>query len=216
MTVLKLAIASAVVAAVASVLPMTAAPTTGVDHAASARAVPPDNPGVEHPPPPPPAPIFLSQHTITTVEADSDIRCATNEVLVARGHTGDENGTTTYRCQRLGIHTDGPYFSWAAAGVRAQPSVQESQGHAVMCPAAAPVMVSRTHSGDENGMTTYGCGAVRWPDGTLVTATSITWHGPQRESDSTGACPYNQAMVARLHDGDEHGSTWWACARLGR
>lgn len=75
------------------------------------------------------------------------------------------------------------------------------------------VLLGRAHYGDENGTTTYYCGLILI-DGQQVQVSAPTWSDSQRESNSAFAAPHNQALVGRLHTGDEHGSTRYATASM--
>ncbi|MFF8618895.1 hypothetical protein [Streptomyces sp. NPDC015350] len=91
-------------------------------------------------------------------------------------------------------------------------TVKESTGTPVECP-EYQVMLGRSHSGDENGNTTYYCGFILIND-ELVKVDGAAWTGSQRESDSLFTAPADQAMVGRVHSGDENGSTQHANAKM--
>lgn len=82
-------------------------------------------------------------------------------------------------------------------------TVRESAGTPVECP-AYQVLIGRSHSGDENGNTTYYCGFILIY-GELVHVSPPTWSSSQRESNSFFAAAPNKALVGRVHSGDENG-----------
>ncbi|GAA5615130.1 hypothetical protein Spla01_06335 [Streptomyces platensis] len=91
-------------------------------------------------------------------------------------------------------------------------TVRESAGIAVECP-AYQVLIGRSHSGDENGSTTYYCGFILIY-GELVHVSPPTWSSAQRESNSFFAAAPHKALVGRVHSGDENGSTRYATASM--
>ncbi|MFF2192989.1 hypothetical protein [Streptomyces sp. NPDC058157] len=91
-------------------------------------------------------------------------------------------------------------------------TVKESAGTPVECP-EYQVMLGRSHSGDENGNTTYYCGFIL-VNNEIVNVEGSTWTGSQRESDSLFTAPSDQAMVGRVHSGDENGQTRHANAAM--
>ncbi|MFI6504679.1 hypothetical protein [Nonomuraea typhae] len=91
-------------------------------------------------------------------------------------------------------------------------TVNESAGTPVECP-EYQVMLGRSHSGDENGNTTYYCGFILI-DNEIVQVDGSTWTGSQRENDSLFTAPPSQAMVGRVHSGDENGPTRHANAKM--
>lgn len=93
-------------------------------------------------------------------------------------------------------------------------SVKESADAVAMCPAKKPFLYARTHTGDENGMTAYKCAYAYWADGANAKVTEITFSSSMKESSHSFTCGSNEVMVGRIHDGDENGKTWYACARV--
>ncbi|MFI6476058.1 hypothetical protein ACIBL5_38220 [Streptomyces sp. NPDC050516] len=91
-------------------------------------------------------------------------------------------------------------------------AVKESAGTPVVCP-PNQVLLGRSHSGDENGNTTYYCGLVII-DGELAKVSAPQWSDSQRESNSFFSAPTNQVLVGRQHSGDENGPTRYATASL--
>lgn len=91
-------------------------------------------------------------------------------------------------------------------------TVVESSGTPVLCP-ANQVLLGQSHSGDENGSTTYYCGLLLI-DGQMAQVSAPTWSTDQRESNSFFTAPADQVLVGRQHTGDENGSTRYATATL--
>ncbi|MFE1553185.1 hypothetical protein [Streptomyces sp. NPDC058718] len=91
-------------------------------------------------------------------------------------------------------------------------TVRESAGTPVECP-ESQVLIGRSHSGDENGNTTYYCGFILI-DGELVQVSGTTWSSSQRESASYFSAPPGTVLVGRQHSGDENGQTRYATASL--
>ncbi|WHM40849.1 hypothetical protein [Streptomyces sp. BPTC-684] len=89
---------------------------------------------------------------------------------------------------------------------------RESAGTPVSCP-TNQVLLGREHHGDENGSTTYYCGLIII-DGQLVQVGAPNWSGSQRESNSFFTAPGGEALVGRVHSGDENGYTRYATASL--
>jgi len=82
--------------------------------------------------------------------------CPSNQYMVGRQHSGDENGNSRYYCCNLTqgglqIPVAGATCDWSS-------SVKESSS-SFECPS---VMVGRRHSGDENGSTWYRCCNPGW------------------------------------------------------
>lgn len=94
-----------------------------------------------------------------------DYTCPNGEVLTGIGHTGDENGRTTYRCSVLKINGEAKKLTPGT-----QHKVKESD-HAYVC-TNGQAFIRRAHlcSGgagsacDENRDTIYQCGYVRGTD----------------------------------------------------
>ncbi|MEV0372453.1 hypothetical protein AB0I10_21900 [Streptomyces sp. NPDC050636] len=91
-------------------------------------------------------------------------------------------------------------------------TVKESAGVPVACP-QYQVLLGRAHYGDENGNTTYYCGLI-FISGEIVQVSAPTWSDSQRESNSFFAAPADEALVGRVHSGDENGQTRYATASL--
>lgn len=85
-------------------------------------------------------------------------------------------------------------------------TVKESAGVWFTCP-TNQVLTGRSHSGDENGYTTYYCSSITVNDQPVQHVVLGLWSGPLKESSSTYVAPNDQAIVGRWHSGDENGST---------
>ncbi|WP_250563148.1 hypothetical protein [Sphaerisporangium fuscum] len=91
---------------------------------------------------------------------------------------------------------------------------RESSGVEFTCP-LDEVLTGRSHSGDENGYTTYYCSRV-YIDDQQVQVLDADWDvGVQKESDGV---PYTaidgRALVGRWHKGDENGYTRYRTGAL--
>ncbi|MEG3135592.1 hypothetical protein SC206_18705 [Rouxiella sp. T17] len=82
------------------------------------------------------------------------------------------------------------------------------------CP-ANQVIVSREHTGDENGRTRYKCATVS-QDGKAFTTKDAQWSESIKESAGTYyQCPESSpVMTGRKHSGDENGNTLYQCSTL--
>ncbi|MFJ4714327.1 hypothetical protein [Streptomyces sp. NPDC088785] len=143
-------------------------------------------------------------------EYASQFQAPEHEVLVGRKHDGDETGKTYYRTAR--VHQgDGVYLT--TANVRRSAPVKESAGVRFVAPAGT-VLVGRTHSGDENGSTTYYYADVIDQSGNKVDVVHGTWSSSVKEYNSSYEAPANQVLVGRWHDNDETGPTQYLTATL--
>ncbi|MFF0774748.1 hypothetical protein ACFYUK_38085 [Nonomuraea wenchangensis] len=73
------------------------------------------------------------------------------------------------------------------------------------CP-SGEVLIGRSHTGDENGWTTYRCGRI-YINSVQVTVSSYRYQQVDHETYSWFEAPESNAMVGREHDGDENGLT---------
>lgn len=121
----------------------------------------------------------------------------------------------------LGVFASGPTavaapLPSATATVIPRPNnewtVKESQHGQLSC-SADGVLVSRAHSGDENGPTTYRCADVRLGS-KPASVVDATWTVIGRESNSDFTCPGDAVLVGRSHWGDENGETRYRCGHL--
>ena len=164
--------------------------------------------------------------TPNTKESRFSATCPSNTVVVARYHSGDENGGSQLRCgtfaafdtengdvgtckgnqvSGISITVEDTYWS----------SWQKESGSNYDAPSGY-VIVGREHSGDENGNTRYKVGKIYVSDGkTKKAATMYDWtsEGPWKESkgeNGNGWSAKNGAymLIGRVHNGDENGSTY--------
>ncbi|PKV90068.1 hypothetical protein [Streptomyces sp. TLI_146] len=152
--------------------------------------------------------VIIDGYTQTVREsAGTPVTCPTNQVLLGRAHSGDENGNTTYYCGFILIDNEMVTVSapiWSA-------SQRESNSHF-----AAPgdqVLVGRQHTGDENGQTRYATASMS-VGGRPVELTSYRWTPGQRESSSYSKAGPQEVMVGRQHSGDENGQTSYQYAKI--
>lgn len=134
-------------------------------------------------------------------ESNSYFECKGNEVLIARQHNGDENGSTSYWSVELkfnGKTVISKNHIWSSG-------IEESDSDFT-----APencVITGRDHRGDENGITKYRYSELYVDDNKLI----VTDIGISRSiKESIGekfSCPDNSVMVGRQHRGDENGIT---------
>ncbi|QTZ93489.1 hypothetical protein [Streptomyces auratus] len=155
-----------------------------------------------------PVVIIIDGYTQTVREsAGTPVLCPTNQVLLGRAHSGDENGNTTYYCGiilidgRL-VHVSAP--TWSAS--------QRESNSFFSAPANHP-LVGRQHTGDENGQTRYASASLTL-DGGPVTLSSYYWTPSQRESSSYSKAGPGEVMTGRQHIGDENGQTSYQYARV--
>lgn len=91
-------------------------------------------------------------------ESDSNFSCPENTVMVGRQHKGDENGDTRYQYAFTRIGNSPNPCSITL--VSTTDSIKESAG--IWSKAQdAQVMTGRSHSGDENGDTTYSYSSIQ-------------------------------------------------------
>ncbi|WP_217370373.1 hypothetical protein [Nonomuraea antri] len=152
--------------------------------------------------------IIIDGYTQTVKESSgTPVLCPTNQVLLGRSHSGDENGNTTYYCGLILI--DGQQVRVGA------PSWSSSQreSNSFFAAPGDHVLVGRSHSGDENGSTRYATATMSaW--GRTVELTSYRWSPSQRESSSYSKAGDYEVMVGRQHVGDENGQTQYQYARI--
>ncbi|MFB7504824.1 hypothetical protein [Streptomyces broussonetiae] len=152
--------------------------------------------------------IIIDGYTQTVKESSGfPVLCPTNQVLLGRSHSGDENGNTTYYCGLILI--DGQQ-------VRVSPptwSSSQRESNSFFAASANQVLVGRQHSGDENGPTKYAT-ATMSAGGREVELTSHRWSPGQRESSSYSKSGDDEVMVGRQHSGDENGQTRYQYARI--
>lgn len=152
--------------------------------------------------------IIIDGYTQTVKESSgTPVLCPTNQVLLGRSHSGDENGNTTYYCGLILI--DGQQVrvgppTWSASQRESNSFFSAPKDH---------VLVGRQHTGDENGSTKYAT-ATMTAGGRTVELTSYRWTHGQKESHSHSKAGAYEVMVGRQHSGDENGSTHYQYARI--
>ncbi|MFB9680953.1 hypothetical protein [Streptosporangium vulgare] len=137
----------------------------------------------------------------TLKQSNSKFNCPVNEVLIGRGHRGDENGDTTFQCGR--IYIDNVQVTVAKLNIWG--TVTDENSHNYRTPANQAITGIR-HDGDENGDTIYYSGALFW-QGKAVQITPRQLDGWVRENNHSSAGGTNQVMTGRGHTGDENGWT---------
>lgn len=100
------------------------------------------------------ATTMTSTWTTGVRESTADVSCPEHTFITGREHSGDENGTTTYRCSQLAVQGR-PVVRTIATGL--SPYLFESRSDFVCPPGTA--MTRRWHTGDENGLTRHDCAA---------------------------------------------------------
>ncbi|MER7130202.1 hypothetical protein [Streptosporangium saharense] len=93
--------------------------------------------------------VHSGDWTSTQRESKSSYSAPTDQALVGRWHTGDENGMTRYRTGALywqGRQVRLTNLSWSGEYKESNHNVQAGYNR---------VLVGRSHSGDENGKTRY-------------------------------------------------------------
>ncbi|MFC7330285.1 hypothetical protein [Marinactinospora rubrisoli] len=152
--------------------------------------------------------IIIDGYTQTVRESDGvPVVCPTNQVLLGRSHSGDENGSTTYYCGLILI--DGQVVQVSAPSW----SGSQRESNSFFAAPANQVLVGRQHSGDENGQTRYATASMS-AGGRPVELTSYRWSPGQRESNSYSKAGAYEVMVGRQHSGDENGETRYQYARI--
>lgn len=139
--------------------------------------------------------------------AGTPVLCPTDQVLLGRAHSGDENGQTTYYCGIVIINgvlakTSAPTWS---------NNMKESNSFFAAAPNHA--LVGRQHTGDENGNTRYATSSLT-VNGKTVHLVSYRWSPPQKESSSYSKAGDLEIMTGRQHSGDENGPTSYQYARV--
>ncbi|MFD0887049.1 hypothetical protein ACFQ08_21085, partial [Streptosporangium algeriense] len=90
-------------------------------------------------------------------------------------------------------------------------TVKESAGVWFTCP-ENEVLTGRSHSGDENGYTTYYCSSISINDQPVQHVVKGLWSAGLKESRSAYVAPGDQAIIGRWHSGDENGTTKYLAA----
>ncbi|MEV8634712.1 hypothetical protein AB0395_23950 [Streptosporangium sp. NPDC051023] len=136
----------------------------------------------------------------TVPEWNTQFTCPTNQVLTGRSHVGDENARTTYYCSWILINGEQVRVSlgdWTSG--------QKESRSSYTAP-ADQALVGRSHTGDENGTTSYRAATLSW-QGRPVRLTGADWSSQYIESKHTYQADYNRVLIGRSHSGDENGKT---------
>jgi hypothetical protein len=150
---------------------------------------------------------------------ESSFTCPTNKVMVGRQHEGDENGNTRYLCATIVPSQSPAILGQGQQYGPFQESGKKTGGESRFTCPDNWIMNFRSHSGDENGNTYYGCipGKVQKVNFTTTVATWGPWiqeSGKNSGGQSSYTCPSPQIMVGRAHKGDENGNTQYACSYM--
>ena len=160
-----------------------------------------------------------SLHPITIKESVGDEVCApANCILYSRVHAGDENGNTYYEfcslkaVDAMGENHDGEItvedLKWSEWHKQSSSSDFFISTYASEANRASRVITGRQHTGDENGMTRYQTGVVKYngKEATIV-------YYPQadliiKENMGTKVLPKDNLVIIGIkHSGDENGYT---------
>ncbi|MGX1886821.1 hypothetical protein [Streptomyces sp. NPDC055287] len=142
-------------------------------------------------------------------ESDHDFIAPANTVLVGRSHEGDEEGKTIYY---YGTVQQNGQNCKVGKVVRSD-EIEESGGTAYTA-TQGRVIVGRSHSGDENGTTTYHVAELLDLWGNPMALIAAEWTAPVKEFDSNVQAPENQVLIGRQHTGDEMGDTRYLFAKV--
>lgn len=161
------------------------------------------------------APISAHESWSDHVESGHTFVCSTNYAWVGRIHSGDENGLTSYVQTDLAVlnATDFGQLDVTVSAPSYYTQVKESSGIWVNAP-ANKILTGRSHSGDENGNTSYYVSSVS-VRGLSASVGDLVTYGPFKESAGVYfECPDSRVMTGRYHYGDENASTYYKCGRL--
>ncbi|MEU5869709.1 AAA family ATPase [Nonomuraea sp. NPDC047529] len=152
--------------------------------------------------------VIVHDYTeIVRESASTGVTCPTDQVLLGRAHSGDENGLTAYYCGFILI--EGELVTVGAP----QWSESQKESDSSFTAPGDQVSVGRLHSGDENGRTRFAA-ATLTVGGRVVRLTSYRWTETQREPYSFFKADAYEVMVGRAHSGDENGPTRHQNARI--
>lgn len=152
--------------------------------------------------------VIIDGYTETVKEsAGVPVVCPSNQVLLGRAHSGDENGNTTYYCGLILI--DGQMVQVSAPNW----SSSQKESDSFFAAPGDMALVGRQHTGDENGSTRYATASLS-VGGRTVELTAYRWSPGQKESSSYSKAGDYEVMVGRQHSGDENGQTRYQYARV--
>ena len=152
----------------------------------------------------------------------SVFECLPNNVIVARKHTGDENGVTKYKYGVPFVYFEGNDAELASrhelhpiitvSNTYEKDYAKESD-HCCQC-GYSEAFTSRKHYGDENGTTIYGIsliGITNCEGFTYTISESTQNYKTKKESDNDAYWMFQDGsyapMTGREHHGDENGDT---------
>lgn len=144
-------------------------------------------------------------------ESNSTFVCPANMVMIGRKHSGDENGSTTYKSAPLMVD---PNTGLSAAIQIANPSGWIDAGKQSSLDYQAPagwVITGRKHDGDENGHTFFQISQVLIGNALSRTVDQVT-SGSIKESsgtwyDTPALDTMKGVITGMSHSGDENGSS---------
>lgn len=150
-------------------------------------------------------------------ESGSSFICPAGTIMTGRSHTGDENGSTRYEYSSLkAIDSQGRIVigTITVEDVRWSTGIIESSGKGYDAPLNR-VIVGRTHLGDENGMTQYATGIIKF-NGYVTEIKDYTISEARKESGGWNwfRTPTNQVITGRHHFGDENGNTYYCMGTI--
>lgn len=143
-------------------------------------------------------------------ESSSWFQCPLNTVITGRFHKGDENGTTTYQYATLkAVDSKGnPIKGFITVeDIRWGISGSESSGKGFIAPVNR-VIVGRMHIGDENALSSYATGIVKF-NGHPTYISDYSVSQLTIESSSSFSVRNNEVITAQYHYGDENGFTYY-------
>lgn len=162
--------------------------------------------------------------TASYTESSSSFLCPPNTVMTGRSHTGDENGSTYYEYATLkaidaqGLPVTGSItvedVRWEYCFNESVPSPSPLTRSGFDAPVNR-VIVGRQHSGDENGITCYATGVVKF-NGFPTKVINYNTTTTKKESGGWNwfRTVYNQVVTGRHHMGDENGNTYYAMGTI--
>lgn len=170
--------------------------------------------------PAPPGTIIVPNIRSTTgtyTESSSYFLCPSNTVVTGRSHTGDENGATNYEYATLkAINAQGQPVAGiiTVEDVKWGSGLYEADGKGYDA-VLNRVIVGRQHSGDENGITWYATGVVKFNG---YPTKVINYNTTTTKIESGGwnwfRTVYNQVVTGRHHMGDENGNTYYSMGTI--
>lgn len=98
--------------------------------------------------------VIGDSRTVSVKESESNVQCEHGEIIVARKHHGDENGTTEYTIAQVYARINTTKILIPCVAINPEEKTcKESDGSYMEI--AGKCMVGRRHNGDENKNTTY-------------------------------------------------------------